>query len=308
MPEPVECELIKTFHWNHTYRVADGEGRKYYLKVNPHASVDRTERMVRLISHLKQNGINVPVPISGKDKRGFTEVLCNNRKLCSVLYPHIDGEQFEHKNIPMEKAAQIGRITAKMHRCLDLLPDGFIPEHFNEYWLFDRVDNVIGRHLGRESPCAAALGNTIQNIKKKYASFSAAKPQYGLIHQDIHLSNFIFTPQGMAIIDFETFANGPRLLDITVYSYDSLHHWDRGELQAGKIRLAAFLEGYESIRKLAPCERGLLAIFPIIRILLAYSRHLNVHGIKDVADAVGCTAEGITDLIEKYISASGCMQ
>lgn len=82
---------------------------------------------------------------------------------------------------------------------------------------------------------------------------------FGLIHGDLHLNNFLFEQQRIIITDFDDCGWGYYLYDIATVLF---WMWGRSDFDVQK---AAFLSGYQSIRRLSHEEQEALEAFMVLR-------------------------------------------
>jgi len=134
---------------------------------------------------------------------------------------------------------------------------------------FEAADMIDGP-LARLEPLFAdhredfdELVDNAARLRPMLDKLSQHAPAYGICHGDVHANNFHLHNQGCGLIDFEYFGYGWRVFDIATFFNTRLI--EQGRTEQTRSILDAFLDGYQSVRRLSPSELEVLPAFVILR-------------------------------------------
>ena len=113
------------------------------------------------------------------------------------------------------------------------------------------------------------------------------RPEYGLIHGDLHQNNVHYDPEfGFGFVDAESFGNGWRVWEIVYLVSGHVHAWGPQDYVEYERRWDAFVEGYGRQRVLSEAKLKAAQLFPLARYLLALGRRACLSARFDGASAV----------------------
>jgi Ser/Thr protein kinase RdoA (MazF antagonist)/predicted nucleotidyltransferase len=266
LPQPVAC----VFHRKgicDTYRITAGD-RGYYLKVYRASRRSRTDvtEEVRLLNHLATGGVSVAEPIMRRDGRYVNQIAAPEGTRYWVLFeaaqgvPDDDGDHVRIKSL--------GEMVGRMHQCADKMPLPYRRCHLD-------MDHLVNDNLSVIAPMAAHRSNDLTLIRRIAVEcqdrisqlLPTAKPEYGICHGDLHGGDVCYdTDNRPTLFDFDSSGEGWRALDIGVHlaSDDWMAVTDEAD-ERRRRRMAAFIEGYSSVRELTEGELVALQLGPPIR-------------------------------------------
>lgn len=281
LPQPIHCELHRAGRNDH-YRVHAG-GDTYYLKVpgvSDHWQTQaqhraRLESEVGLLNHLRAHGIPTPTPVPRVDGAYLSPIQAPEGVRYAMLFHSAPGRPLGDRDIRSEQVHRVATLVARMHNCMDLLPDDFTPVNWDLHWIvevpLEQLRPVL-RQKRTDWAYLQELGETVKHWIEN--SLPPQKPEYGVIHGDLHQDNILVHEDGLLLIDSESFGRGWRAWEIAYYLSGNFSDWvlDPQREAERQRRREAFLESYLAERPLSEAERASILVFTIARILVAMGR------------------------------------
>jgi Ser/Thr protein kinase RdoA (MazF antagonist) len=280
LPSLLQCWLLQC-GVNDIYLVS-AQGEKYILRVS-HArrygafdeSAYRFE--LELLDHLNQEKVSVSYALVRKDKDLLGMIEAPEGRRYYALFSFAEGEILS--SITETEAYLFGKTLAELHLSMKRYSPAQPRFHLDEDFLI----NEPIRRL-RESPQISIevinyLEALAENLRKNIQGLSRQGDEYGIIHGDFWWENIHVKDNKMTIFDFDFCGYGWFAYDI-----GSL----RGTAKAIGFDLSddkvdAFLQGYQSIRKLTEAELKAVPAFEKIRIIWCFglwTSFVNVLGLK----------------------------
>jgi homoserine kinase type II len=166
-------------------------------------------------------------------------VLYANSGHYASVSKYIPGEHPEHAS--PATCREIGKYLARLHILIDGLP------YVNERMFvgLERVRSLVGSVASEHH--RAQLGQ-LMDFSSNIWGEDVPK---GVIHGDLHASNVLVASNAIAVLDLESAGEGPYVLDIARAAVDIC----RNDNRLNESKIAGFLQGYESQRKLATNEK-----------------------------------------------------
>lgn len=222
-----------------------------------------------LVALRHETNVIVQEPVQNLEGRWVTQVLADDTQdvfYCSLLR-WIDGYVSDTDLTP-QQAYQLGLLIAQLHRHSSQwkLPQNFVRPIFDENRLRAALSafypavpyGLISSEHYRMLTLAA---DKIESMMKRLGQ---AQDIWGLIHADLHDTNYLFHNEQIRPIDFARCGFGYYLYDIAESIQYLLPH----------VR-ASFFEGYQTIRNLPDRYLQIVEGFFIMAIIYNYSFHLN---------------------------------
>lgn len=260
----ISCRLLRT-GINHTYLITDA-ATTFVLRVYNHGwrTKEEISEEVRLLLHLKDNGVPVSFPIADVIGEFVQEINAPEGMRYAVLFSCAEGKK-EPKFSPTAshtlgvtmanlhqrtKDFNLGRVTYTT-RTLVTNPLQTIVSFFNkdseEIWFLTRLANYLENEIEK-------------NLTSEHRT--------GAIHLDIWFDNIHFKDEEhVTIFDFDFCGNGSLCFDVAYFLYQL--YWTNPEEAIYLAKANAFLEGYSSVAALTPEEQK---IFPVaaLSVILFY--------------------------------------
>lgn len=245
----------------------------YYLRVSLagiHKKYDYEEE-ITAINILNQNNIKVAAPVKCNDGQYIWEINAPEGIRYAVLFE-------EAKNFPSDnhekKAFNLGQMLAKLHKVADANNFTVSREPIDITQLAKRPLKLINPYLTQRQ----ADYDFIKDAAEKLCLYieknlSHEKPYYGFCHGDVHSGNVFFNGDNPTIFDFDCMGYGWRAYDICVFAWNETGS-DENYIQ--KEPWTAFIEGYNSIRKLSKIELEAINAFAALRELWLMGLHADV--------------------------------
>jgi Ser/Thr protein kinase RdoA (MazF antagonist) len=235
-----KTELIR-HNENMTYQVAG----KYLLRIHKHAEgfssgpfyeeLDRIELFkneLAFIIHLKEQGMNVQVPIPNKAGELVT-LLADGTPATMLTW--IPGHIIDKNELVSELCYQIGQMVAKLHKASRDFP----PVCGLQY--DDKLCERLKGKLNKLEASGVLEGESTRIMIRAFdviaKMFHETRPESILVHSDLSLSNILITDTTVVPIDFSLFGYCHPMMDIAAL-YCNIN---------GVERRSAIAEGYKAL-------------------------------------------------------------
>ena len=251
----------------------------------------------------RQTPIRTPRPIAALSGELITEAaVADGQARHCVVFEFLEGREPSEADLA-GAFRLLGEISARFHRQVEgwTLPPGF--ERLA--WDFDRM---LGRSPNwgdwHDAPFLDAraielLERQARLLERRLAQFGKARDRFGLIHADLRLANLLLHEGSIRVLDFDDSGFGWFLYDLASALSFMEERRDVGQL------IAAWLEGYRTIRPLSATDEAEIGTFLMLRrmVILAW---MGSHAETDLAKSLGADyVRGSCRLAENYLSASG---
>lgn len=260
---PYSCQFYRKGICD-TYQIRATNGG-FYLKVyrtGRRSRLDVSEE-VRLLNYFLQHGISVVRPVPRLDGEYISELIAPEGMRCAVLFRAVDGESEQTD----QHRWAFGATVAHMHAAADSLTTPPARQHLNMHTLLEEnmvhIDQLMGHRPG-DFELIRAIADEAEHTVTSLLPCTA--PQYGFCHGDLHGGDVLYGADGLpTLLDFDSSGCGWRAVDLGVYLS---HDWMNTSPEAESLRqarLAAFLDGYQSVRQLSSAELAVIQLTPAIR-------------------------------------------
>ncbi len=253
-----ETTLISLEHMaNTTFRVDAADGQRYVIRiVNPSDTITlpgRTEDQIRsemewLAALERDTDLVVPAPVRTRDGKLLTKAGAEGvpeERTCA-LFRWVDG-RFIDDGLTPRHIEQVGIFTARLHEHASKQfgsPDGFTrPKPDN---LSTEIVNGIIKTFAEVRPRedVKIVEAVIEKVQRVLDSLGTGPEVFGLIHADLHQSNYLFHKGEIRAIDFDDCGHAHFLYDLAVTLNELKHKQDYPQLRA------VLLSGYRTVRPL----------------------------------------------------------
>jgi len=254
----VTCTIIKS-GVNDTYLVTTPTGkaifRLYALNWRTPAQI---EEELRFILMLHAAGISVSYPIADTASHYIKSIPMPEGDRFGVLFSYAHGHKVHNYN--EQQHYQAGVIIARMHQLSHNY--SFNRDTYNEDTVLVQPLRVLSGFLGTDTDEMKFMNAALPYLLKEWGSVDTATLRVGAVHLDLWFDNMNVDEDGnITIFDFDFCGNGWLCLDIAYYILQ-LHYVERDETICNN-KMAAFLNGYESITPIPPSERALLSMLGV---------------------------------------------
>ena len=236
--------------WNTTYRVDAKDGTSYSLRVCNPSVQDRRDlhnELVFLDFVTKRHQANVPQPVPNRHKEFVTVVSTPDGDRLSCLFTWIEGQEARGR-LSHPVLYQMGQSVAFLHETAKAYAfpsdgDGFRESYSyddklvlsHHEWIAERADEI-------DSERFSLLNKAIDDVLAALADIGKRRDNYGFIHGDLHLGNFIVQGERVSVIDFDQLGRGHFCYDIATLMVDLAN--EPGDFAA---RWNSFGAGYQAV-------------------------------------------------------------
>lgn len=239
------------------------EGQRRFLRAahERERSAAQIEAEVSLITWLAAEGVAVAAPLPSSDGRLVEHIDTEVGVFHTVVFPGLDGEQFETDDLDLDGLVRWGRALGQLHAAMRRYPgkaDAARPS-----W---RDDLALARASVRAPE--RAIEREINELEARLGMLPVSPETYGLIHFDFELDNLLWNGPSSGILDFD----------------DCAHHWFAADIafalrdlfDAGAgledPRAQAFLRGYRESEALDDAMMAAVPLFSRLSRLTGFAR------------------------------------
>lgn len=246
--ENATCKLLRT-GMNHLYLVATGTEQYVFrvYTVNWRTTLDIAEEL-RLLDHLKSNGISVSYPIADVNGSYVQELEAPEGLRYGVLFSFAPGKK--DPRFSAEVSRLIGITMARLHN----ITEGFQLQRvtYNEEILLDRSFEMTSDFFGTGSTEMEFVKGVTELLRSEYCNADVTQLPDGAVHLDIWFDNLHLDGNDITLFDFDFCGNGRLVHDVAYFIYQLCF---TNPVEADYIaKRDAFLEGYTSVRQLTAEE------------------------------------------------------
>lgn len=254
----VSCILLKT-GINHSYQVEHVTNRFIFrvYSLNWRSDLEINEE-IRLLNLLKEIDVSVSIPLRDTDDNYIQYLEAPEGMRQGLLFSFAEGDK--QLNFSADLHCKVGETMAKIHQAtLNLklervtytlkivLQDSFL--HLQKF-------------LSANSDEMAWMVSAQQYLFNQINKADITQLRSGAVHLDIWFDNMNITKDGqITLFDFDFCGNGWLCYDVAYYILQ-LHSTEK-DLHQRKIKVEAFLKGYESVTKITDEERRILPLLGI---------------------------------------------
>lgn len=247
------CSILKC-GINDTYQLSSTEGKFIFriYSLNWRTTNEINEEL-RLVGHLKENGIPVSYPIADNEGKYIHEFEAPEGKRYGVMFSFAAGEKLH--NYSVEQHYNAGVVMANMHK----VTDNFFLQRTNytlKNLLTEPLDE-LKKFLPEETEEFNYMKSLQGHLLKELQEVDEDELAKGTIHMDIWFDNMNINKDGViTLFDFDFCGNGWLAIDIAYYMLQ-LSSVER-ENSICKEKTDSFLKGYRSVRAISAEEERIL--------------------------------------------------
>ncbi|MEZ4884510.1 MAG: phosphotransferase [Chitinophagales bacterium] len=232
------------------YEIERGDGQQFIMKITH--SVRRTKDYLmgelEFVNYLAVNGVQTPAAISSVNGELIEMIEAKEGYFLAYTFEKAEGRLIEVKDWSADLLQEWGRVLGQMHRLTkDFTPSK--PKYKRQEWWEDDMFANRRKYIPTDAKHEKAL-EVMDVLLEQIAALPTAKDGYGLIHGDLHQSNFFINEQKKIIpFDFDDCEYHHFINDIAIVMYHLLQNNKFGFLQKDKKESADFIltnlmEGY----------------------------------------------------------------
>lgn len=271
---------------NVVYEVTAPDGARFALRIHRpgYHSWDELVSEHAWTAALEAEGIRVPPPMSTLDGEPYARVLddagqgqivgligwCPGVSLAEMLGR--DGES------RVEWYRRLGTLAARLHAHAErwVRPDGFTRHHLDAEGLMGAIP--WWGPFWEAPEWSSAERAEVERARDLLHRWLARQPTdgsvYGVIHADLLVHNLLCDGESIAAIDFDDAGFGWYLYDISVALVGMIDEPDGAEV------VAAFFDGYRTVRPMTEQQAGDLTVFVLCRRLATIGwYHTRMQGV-----------------------------
>ncbi|MFH2123394.1 MAG: phosphotransferase [Pseudomonadota bacterium] len=262
-----DTERFNVASFNRVYHVLS-QPEQYVLKVYDSKYLNKRNQKkiayeIGLLDSLKNAGLEVALPLKNKAGRYISQ----KGKEQAVLFTFVPGKYVAKPSQAENMLA--GNLLARFHNEAKRYKTKYANSYSNKqllfYWLeawqtYHDQGGIVGMDISLNIPY----------YTKRLRDFNAYPTH---CHGDLSLINFLFDDGKCWLIDFQSVGYGPALIDLA----NGMVEFSAQKRAFHMENLAAFRQGYESVRKLSPAENDYLRDLLITQIAVRQTKLLRLH-------------------------------
>ena len=250
-----------------TYRIASETGEQFLLRIHPASKrYDEVLSELEWLSALERASLNVPAGVLNRHGAFVTTTMGNDGSgMYGSVLRWVEGEGKEKGALSAEVIRDMGAMMATFHEAsAHFRPSSrFVRPVWGLESLARDWEHVRRHRIHFISDEAIALyAAAVKKAAEQLEGLNRHDRNYGMIHADLHLGNFVFRNDEPFAIDFGRCGFGYHLYDIA-----------QAIMGLYPVQRTYFIEGYETVRELDDDPIPALECFFIMAIIEAYSFH-----------------------------------
>lgn len=254
----VTCTIIKS-GVNDTYLVVTPHGKAIFRLYALHwRTPAQIQEELKLILQLHLAGIAVSYPIEDITANFIQSLPMPEGDRYGVLFSYANGSKIHNYNEQQHYNA--GVVMARLH--LQTHNYTLARDTYNEDTVLIQPFKVLSGFLSDHTDEMKFMHAALKYLLKEWESVNPTSVRVGAVHLDLWFDNMNIDENGnITIFDFDCCGNGWLCLDIAYYIMQ-LHNIERNEIICSD-KLAAFINGYESVTPIPSSERSILSMLGV---------------------------------------------
>jgi Ser/Thr protein kinase RdoA (MazF antagonist) len=261
----IDCRFYRS-GFNDVYRIKAGD-KVYYLRIANSGRVGYSladyEEEAALLLSLSENGVNTATPVPCLDGKYLWALDMPEGERYAILLNEARKEPSKDKK---EQNYQFGRMLAKLHTVSDEKGYEVSREPLGYGKLVKRPLELIKPYMGETSDDYAFIRENIEKMWEYVTErIPKEKPYYGFCHGDAHMGNAHFVGDEPTMFDFDCMGYGWRAYDASAHTFWDMERKNQQYRESEEYK--AYIDGYNSVRKLTENELECFGAFGAIRYL-----------------------------------------
>ena len=265
LPAPVRCQFyVLGLHDNY---LIECEAGKFIFRIyrNDWRSLQEVNFELELLSHLSDRGAGVAAPL--RTRTGELSLCLDSPEgnRAAALFHYADGLA-PGKAISLAEGELLGHAVATVHQLTETFTSSWTRPVLDIRYLVD--DSIIAIAPFIDAEARRYLTTLQEKLHAVLPGLSREAGVYGICHGDINLSNFhINDNRQITLFDFDQCGFGYRAFEIGKF-VSSIHG-----LKTRHEVAAAFIKGYEQVRRLNSAEVDMIPYFEMASIIWVMAIH-----------------------------------
>lgn len=248
---------------NRIFRVRDAEGGRFILRLHRpgyHNAIEVQSELAWIGALRRDSGLLVPEVVPTRDGQSIARLGLAGEPSprLAVLFVENEGEQPDETDPHLSEIFEaLGGVAARCHLHVQTWqkPDGFLRPDWT-------IAGMIGRRgiwgdwraaRGLSDKDAALLMQAEARLLAQFDAYGMAPDRYGLIHNDLRPSNFLWHDGRLRLIDFDDCGFGWFIAD-----FAASVSWFETDPRVPEL-FANWRKGYERHRSLAETDIAMAA-------------------------------------------------
>jgi Ser/Thr protein kinase RdoA (MazF antagonist) len=247
-----ETVLLQSLN-NQVYRVEDDSGRRFSLRICPAHIQSRQplEDELAWLNFLAGAGqVHAPQPVRNQQGDWLTAVATAEGERLGCLFAWVEGVEASRR-LAEPVLYAIGRVVASLHQAAKQFSFPAADNTFRGDYRYDRTLTVSHRdwialhqaEIGPEN--THLLYRAVDWVTAAMDRIGTTPENYGFIHADLHLGNFLVHGDRVSVIDFDQLGRGHFLYDLAGLAVELLN-----EPSSFPVLWESFKAGYREVAEL----------------------------------------------------------
>jgi Ser/Thr protein kinase RdoA (MazF antagonist) len=212
-----------------------------------------------LLAHLDREGISVALPVARRDGRRVVSLPALEGARPCVLFEHAPGQQPTWPFYEDEAESRLlGETLAAIHAAGETFASAHPRSPHDEASLLDRPLVAARPFLAHRPTDWDYLQGLTERLRERLAQLVSRGLSWGICHGDFHCGNAFITGEGqVTVFDFDVCGAGWLAFDLA--------RWKGNCEGKGEASWSAFLQGYQSRRRLEAADLEAAPLFVMLR-------------------------------------------
>jgi Ser/Thr protein kinase RdoA (MazF antagonist) len=255
--EPLDCTFISR-SVSDTYRITTPEQR-FAVKIyrTRWRSPEDIQWEMRILQHMNARGVDVVLPIPGRDGQIITKVYAPEGLRSAVLFEWVNG--LVPKYTAAEHAARYGAALAKLHNAGEEMATSALRPPIDMTYLLEEPMARIRTRMADLPLIAPKLAALEERIRKRCENAERSLGNWGFCHGDIWANNARLEKARLVLFDFDFSGSGWQIFDLASY------RWDARRRGAEHPAWRPFIDHYLQVRPSLAESLKYIGLFMILK-------------------------------------------
>ena len=249
----------------HDNYLLESETDKFILRIYRYdwRNSDEIFFELELLNYLQNQNQSVAYPMpTTKEELAFPIESPEGERL-AALFTYANGKGV-NQEISLNESERLGTVVAQMHEATRGLETSYQRKELNLAHLVDQSVELITPFINKHQ--YELLKHTQEILYRNLSHLNPEIAEFGICMGDVNQSNFHINEIGkITLFDFDQCGYGYRAFELGKY-LSSLH-----SSRSKKELMAAFLKGYETVRKINEVEKEAIPYFEIASVIRVMS-------------------------------------
>lgn len=248
----------------------DKNNESYILRIthSSHRTLSEVKSEIDFIHYLAKNNANVSTPINTVNNNLVEKLACSDGSYFIIsAFTKAEGEVPSKQNATDKMFYNYGKTIGSFHRLTKTYKvSKGIKKRYT--WDQDLIITNANKYLSKED---SVILERLNEVVNEINTIPRNKDNFGLIHTDIHMGNFLVIDDKLSVFDFDDSAYQYFISDIAIaLFYLVFMQKEEDQIPLANRLMPHFMQGYLSENKLSKVDYLKIPLFLKLRLIILY--------------------------------------